>query len=160
MGIHLGLLQWQLQKHQRELKFSYLQQDENRHLLTSFTFTERQYENLDWEEPHEFKLNGEKYDVIEVLKQGDCLQLICYRDRAEEKLEKEIEQAIWALLGTESPQKDSKQKDSKDGVKFFISPSLSQWHEPTRAPQSATLKLSFYSMPSLYVESPPPQYRF
>lgn len=161
MGIHLGVLHWQQHLLKRSIKFEYLRLAENRHLLTSFTCTKQEYEQLDWEEPHEFKKGAEKYDVIELLTKGDVYEVWCFRDRDEEALEQEIERCILAFMGHPSSQRPLKKDGKKEIAKELaqlLTVSISEIDLPR--PQSFLYTKVFYKLPTQSMEVPPPQIRF
>ena len=155
--LHFGALQWQRRMLKRNVKFEYLKQAENRHLLTYFSFSREEYEALDWEEAHEFKLGTEKYDVIETQSESGKIILWCFRDRAEERVDQEVEIALMALLGTsksENKEKGKKQQHLKCLLQTTrrVSPSfedfgLAHFH----------VELCFYKAPVTGIDSPPPE---
>jgi len=63
--------------------------------LTIFTLTEAQYKNLDWVEDHEFRLNGDMYDVVRK-NTDDKGSIVMYviNDKKEKEVFTNLEQQI------------------------------------------------------------------
>jgi len=158
--IQLGLLHWQKHEWKRAIKFEWLSKAENAHLLTVFELTENQLKELNWCEPHEFKLKGAKYDVIDQCQNGDLITLRCFHDKKEEALEKRIEQAVANALGSTS--KSDKAKTEPDtSFKIYTLQNTFSGNSIRLSEQGqhfSTNQYSGYKDPVMKVLSPPPKW--
>jgi hypothetical protein len=64
----------------------FIRNNPQREDLTRFTFSEKQYAALDWEENHEFNFEGQVYDVITVKTSGNQVVVHCIADIREQEL--------------------------------------------------------------------------
>lgn len=88
----------------------YLQQGVQREELVRLAFHSLAAETeLRWEHPGEFEFGGRMYDVVEKTTRGDSLILVCWWDREETRVNKEL-----ASLGDQETDRDDKHKDNRD----------------------------------------------
>lgn len=156
MALHFGALQWQRRVLKRNIKFEYLKLAENRHLLTHFSFTREEYEALDWEEAHEFKLGSEKYDVIETRSGSSGIVMWCYRDRVEEQVDKEIEAALAALIGIPSSEKKKDGKKQQLKCLLYTEKRMESSFEDKGLLQM-NIELRPHKAPITGIDTPPPE---
>ena len=83
--------------HLRQLKAEIkrnLRRAGNRKDVMELAFTTSQMRELEWEEEHEFRWNGEMYDVIEKRTEQDKILIRCIADKKEKLLLEEYQKNI------------------------------------------------------------------
>lgn len=61
---------------------------------------------LDWEHAAEFRYLGQSYDVVRVEEYADSVTYVCWWDKAESKLNNELDQLVAQALSHDPPSKD------------------------------------------------------
>lgn len=60
-----------------------LRSNHHKDKIVHFSIASNDLKKIEWEDEHEFRLNGEMYDVIEMHKTGDTLSISCISDKDE-----------------------------------------------------------------------------
>ncbi|MCB1148311.1 MAG: hypothetical protein KDK38_16030 [Leptospiraceae bacterium] len=88
----------------------------DRDQLISFTFNPQEIEDsLDWEHDHEFEYRGLMYDVVERHTVDGNIHLLCWPDKQETELNKELDRLFGFAL-----EKDERNKNQKDRTLHFL----------------------------------------
>jgi len=78
----------------------------DKHELVLLKFTEKETQtNLLWKHSKEFEYNGQMYDVVESLIQGDSIFYWCWWDCIETKLSQQLNDLVDIALGNSEQQK-------------------------------------------------------
>ena len=80
--IVLQVHKFQMRKATRQL----LLKDPSSSFLTRFTFSQEEFEQLEWEEDDEFLLDGHMYDVVSKKMEDNHWQITCLKDEKEKSL--------------------------------------------------------------------------
>ncbi len=80
--------------------------------LQHFSFTEEEYEQLDWQHKNEFQLNGVLYDVVRTEKHNGTLELACVNDKQES--------VLFAHLNEHIDSFSDLQNDGKSSTKVLL----------------------------------------
>jgi len=83
--------------------------DKDELVLLKFTEKETQT-NLQWKHSKEFEYNGQMYDVVESLIQGDSIFYWCWWDHKETKLNKQLNNLVVIALGINKQQKHHREQ--------------------------------------------------
>jgi hypothetical protein len=112
---------------------------------------------LEWEHSKEFRFKGEMYDVIRVVHHADSVTYICWWDKAETKLNRQLESLLALSNG-----KDDEQKNTRNQWERFIKCLYAE--DVFNLIVSSCYKESSYSCfqvvlcsIDLMIESPPPR---
>lgn len=74
--------------------------------MVKLTFSKSEIDKvLRWEHDKEFQYNGQMYDIIEVLNQGDSIQYICWWDKAETATKENMQKLISEEINKSKPSK-------------------------------------------------------
>jgi hypothetical protein len=108
-----------------------------------------------WIHSHEFKYNGEMYDVVKKKEAGKQIFLYCINDTKEKELEREFENRV------HSNSKDDKQRPTTNNYNFV---SLSEPVQSEEIGIALVYECKFnywhtdsYNSPHLEIPSPPPR---
>lgn len=82
--------------------------DKSELILLKFTQTEITTK-LDWKHSKEFEYNGQMFDIVEQETVGDSTSYLCWLDRSETKLNKQLRELVAIALGN-NPQNQNQQK--------------------------------------------------
>ena len=107
-----------------------------------------------WVHAHEFKYNGEMYDIVKKVDNDKQLILYCINDKKETKLEEELANRV------HDNSQNSKQKQSSFHLNIFLSEQAQT--EKTNIAYSSELSFNFlspdnYNSVQLDIPSPPPR---
>ena len=152
-------LQYQKMQVKREVKWKMITGiDKNELVLLKFTNEETQTE-LRWEHSKEFEYKGQMYDIVETSIQEGTIYYWCWLDDEETKLNKQLEELVYNVLGNKPQRQEKKNQLAEFFKKLF--------HE-NQKPQTATtiikprIKYFFCSeyFTSIYHKPPlpPPRY--
>lgn len=89
--------------------------DKSELILLKFTQTEINTK-LNWKHSKEFEYNGQMFDIVEQETFGDTTSYLCWLDRAETKLNKQLRELVAIALGN-NPQKQNQQKQLNHFIK-------------------------------------------
>lgn len=132
----------------------YLLRSKNHKDVSEFAFNAGEIARLQWEDEHEFKLNGEMYDVIEKRKEGDKTIIRCIADKKETALLEAYQKAA---------QKNDTSKNTSSALLKLMTTAFYQTPSITLSPISnfSSKPIVFYSSSLLSrfrkITTPPPQ---
>lgn len=111
--LFLGYLKWQEEELEEKLEERIEQQVENQTLLV---FSIEGLQQLYWEHEKEFQYKGEMYDVIDRYVRGDSVYLLCFHDREESHLKKQLYNYL-----ARQQDKNPAQKQTESRIFAFLS---------------------------------------
>jgi hypothetical protein len=127
-GYHLAFY-FQIAAVKAEMLASLKNQQNHRDIIT-FHFNQRLALETEWENEHEFRYNGEMYDVVEKKQKGDQLVIRCIPDKKETTLIKEY-------------QKNNKRNHSNSFVQLVITQFILPSEYSVKLPQRSIAKSYF-----------------
>ncbi|MDX2002745.1 MAG: hypothetical protein SFW35_09955 [Chitinophagales bacterium] len=147
---HLCIFLFERMAVRKEVKHSMLDALDNGKLL-AFSFSKQQLADLDWEDEHEFRLQGKMYDVVRREIKDGLVTLYCYSDDQETQLlaglEKEVEKRMAQAMDLE--------KLKKQSIYHFVK--LADYSAPIFCGRDKFGNFSFiYTSPILQRPGPPP----
>ena len=95
--------------------------------LVYFAFDPAAQAQLDWEHAGEFRYQGTWYDVVSRQAQGDTLQLWCWPDEAETRLDRQLDVAVAWLLGQDPHQQARHRYWWRWGQLSYVEPPAMTW---------------------------------
>lgn len=82
---------------------------QNQLALTTFVFSEEEFNALEWEHAKEFKYRGQMYDVQSICRTTSEIEVQVYKDLAEMELIKFFRKAVKSTLGKGENSKEQSQ---------------------------------------------------
>ena len=93
-------------------------------ILLRFTKTEINTK-LNWKHAKEFEYNGRMFDIVEQETNGDTTSYLCWLDKEETKLNKQLQELVTLALGN-NPQNQNQQKQLTHFIKSLYCIQLSE----------------------------------
>jgi len=123
--------------------------------LVFFQFSKNDGETLlRWEHEQEFEYQGQMYDVVKKSEQGDSVQLWCWRDHAETKLNRQLRQLVAQYQANDPCRHNKEQRLAIFFLTLFYqdAPALRIF---CAHPKLSTLPSAVVHLPSTDVAPPP-----
>jgi len=152
-----GWLHYQKRVVRKEIKHRIIE-GIDRGELVLLSFTEKTAANLRWEHAREFEYQGEMYDVVETVVEGDTTHYWCWPDKEESKLNRQLA-ALTQQAMNQLPQRQDQQSQLLTFFKslYFHSDPADSTVPPTLQTSKATHYMQQYTDPQLTFPSPPPR---
>lgn len=132
--------------------------DKSELILLKFTQTEINTK-LNWKHSKEFEYNGKMFDIIEQETNGDTTSYLCWLDKAETKLNKQLRELVAIALGN-NPQNQNQQKQLTHFIKSLYCNQLSEikFHTPINTSTHPFLSKNFALLFQINsIPTPPPK---
>ena len=152
-----GWLHYQKRVVRKEIKHRIIE-GIDREELVLLSFTTKTAANLRWEHAREFEYQGEMYDVVETVVEGDTTHYWCWPDKEESKLNRHLATLTQQAMN-QLPQRQDQQGQL---LAFFKSLYIHSDRADSSVPLclqtvKATLSIQKYTDPHLTFPSPPPR---
>jgi hypothetical protein len=98
--------------------------DKSELILLKFPKTEIDTK-LNWKHAKEFEYNGKMFDIVEQETNGDTTSYLCWLDKEETKLNKQLRELVTLALGN-NPQNQNQQKQLTHFIKSLYCNQLSE----------------------------------